>query len=170
MNDFPTDTNSTPGAPAVLFTLAGLVFFVSLFCPVIQIMDDSLYGWGAAYITAWGSVAGLWQLVTHRDAMSVFEIVPMMVGTAANFALLTTACFGWKLHRRHAIPMLVLSINGLLAAMLMPAMMEVHRTGVSLEVYGELKVGYWLWIVTFALTAVGWWSVVRKQRSQRVAG
>ena len=125
---------------------------------VYAVLHIGYWLWIAAltlHAAGWGSV--VWNQQHWRQSV-------------ANFTLLTTACFGWKLHRRHAIPMLVLSINGLLAAMLMPAMMEVHRTGVSLEVYGELKVGYWLWIVTFALTAVGWWSVVRKQRSQRVAG
>lgn len=153
----------------MFFTLAGLLFIVSLFCPVLQIMNDPLYGWGAAYITAWGSVAGLWQLVTQREFVSVFEILPMMVGTAANFALLTTAFMGWKLHRRHAIPMLVLSINGLLAAMLMPGMMSLAGPGFSLEIYGEVEFGYWLWVSTFALTVAGWGAVVRSQRTQKFA-
>ncbi len=154
---------------AGLFALAGFMLFVSMLCPVAEVMGYTLYGWMMVYITALGSVTGLWYLVTRNEAIPAFAVVLMLIGLFANLTLLTTALFGRKLRHRHAVPMLTLAINGLLAGLIMPAMMFFARNTYrsDFEGYGQLQIGYWLWIASLALVAAGWWSVVWTRRRLR---
>ncbi len=123
-------------AAAGLFALAGAVFVVTLFCPVVVDIDGLLY---------------------HR-----------WPGLFANLTLLTTALFGRELRHRHALPMLMLAINGLVAGLIMPAMSDGRLFFPDIwTAYGQLKIEYWLWIAALTLVAAGWWSVVWRIKVSR---
>jgi hypothetical protein len=169
MNHEPLHCGHGISAAEGLFALAGVVFGVSLLCPVVEVRHETLYGWGAAHITATGSVAVLWYLVTRQLPMAYLEIVTLFIGLFANLTLLTSALFGRKLRHRHAMPMLLLAINGLVAGLIMPATMTfgLGASAAYLETYGQLQIGYWLWIASLALVAAGWWCVVWKIKVHR---
>jgi hypothetical protein len=172
MNQEPLHTGDGVSASAGLFVLGVAVFVVSLFCPVMEIMDETLHGWQAAQMTAWGSVSGTWYFVTRMAPVSFFELVPMFLGTFANVTFLTTALLGWKVRAWHAVPMLTLAVNGLIAGLVVPGVLfpgSWQPPSRIFEVYGDLQIGYWLWIVSLALIAGGWVMFVWQRRQMRLA-
>jgi hypothetical protein len=150
--------------PRLLFLLAALIFAISLFVN----WDDRDPGWRLFGTVAWFSVAGLWRA-------GIADVIPAILATFANLTLIVTVLFGWKLHRRHAMPMLLLSVNGLLSAFLAPAFaaysfpFPLIGPISPVEMYALVSFVYWLWIASFVLVTLAWAGVVWNQRRMRIA-
>jgi hypothetical protein len=159
----PVEKRVEFNVPRVLSMLAAIAFAASLIAP----WDDENSGWHVFGTCAWYSIVGLWEA-------GIALVIPAMLVTLANLTLIATAIFGGILSRRHAMPMLLLSANGLLAAALAPAFVAAVPVPFlgpisPVEMYARLPFAYWLWIAAFALVTSAWCSVVRDQRRLRIA-
>ncbi|MEZ6060257.1 MAG: hypothetical protein R3C19_07855 [Planctomycetaceae bacterium] len=131
---------------------AGLVLYVaSMFLPVLEVeiaAPHAIVGWEAAWICAGGLV-------------EVFKTGPSVLGAALLFTgLQPNLCFlaGWTIvwWKRPTVRWLTVGTFGAAAilATVFPLLINGNQDSVA-DVYRELMVGYYAWILSFVVMALG---------------
>jgi hypothetical protein len=138
------------------FVLACLIFLVAWFLPVVDggtsLRNGGLPGWEAL----WFALSPIWDRGTGMTWWQ--QVLSVLSGLTNGWLVLSVTML---LRRRVGARRLL--VAGLGVAALINAMWLVLFGG-----FGDLRIGYYLWTISFALLAAAAWGVMRSSfRSPR---